>query len=152
MLSPERDQTSTINALREIEAFLRLYPNSQHMPEVLALQKQARDRLSDSEYRVGLLYFRSRWYPRRRPAVRGDSQGRIRSTTRRDAVYYHLAESLLRTRTAEGSATSTSTGWSRSSRSATILTNAQARVTELTQLRDRRPAEGCGSDCGAGDG
>ena len=37
---------------------------------------QARDRLSESEFRVGLLYFRSRWYPGAVAAVQGAARGR----------------------------------------------------------------------------
>jgi outer membrane protein assembly factor BamD len=95
MLSPDRDQTSTINALKEAEAFIQRFPNSKLMPEVLKLQAAARDRLSDSEFRVGQYYFRSRWYRGAIPRLEN-----ILSThptyTRRDAVYYHLAESLYR--------------------------------------------------------
>ena len=134
MLSPERDQTSTINALREIETFLRLYPNSKHMPEVLALQKQARDRLSDSEYRVGQFYFRSRWYrgavPRFESILKANPEYQ-----RRDAVYYHLAESLLRTgRTKE--AHEFFVRLIEEFKVSDYLDEAQARVTELTRLRD----------------
>ena len=134
MLSPDRDQTSTVTALREIEAFLRLYPNSKFVPEVLALQRTARDRLSDSEYRVGQFYFRSRWYrgavPRFESILKTNPE-----YLRRDAVYYLLAESLLRTgRTKE--AYDYFTKLVGEFKVSEYLEEAQARVTELTRLRD----------------
>jgi outer membrane protein assembly factor BamD len=146
MLSPERDQTSTVTALREIEAFLRLYPNSKYTPDVLALQRTARDRLSDSEYRVGQFYFRSRWYqgalPRFESILKANPE-----YLRRDGVYYHLAESLLRTgRTKE--AYEYFTRLVEEFKVSEYLDEAQERVTELTRLRDsalQKPAEATAS-------
>jgi outer membrane assembly lipoprotein YfiO len=146
MLSPERDQTSTVTALREIEAFLRLYPNSKYTPDVLALQRTARDRLSDSEYRVGQFYFRSRWYqgalPRFESILKANPE-----YLRRDGVYYHLAESLLRTgRTKE--AYEYFTRLVEEFKVSEYLDKAQERVTELTRLRDsalQKPAEATAS-------
>ncbi len=134
MLSPERDQTPTVTAMREIEAFLRLYPNSKYTPEVLALQRTARDRLSDSEYRVGVFYFRSRWYrgaiPRFESILKNNPD-----YLRRDAVYYHMAESLLRTgRTKE--AFEMFNKLVAEFKESDYLEDANARITELTRLRD----------------
>ena len=96
MRAPERDQTETKNAIREFEVFFERFPNSPLMPEVKAKWREARDRLSESAYRVGLFYFRSRWYPgaidRFRQVLQEDP-----GYSGRDAVYYHLAESLART-------------------------------------------------------
>ena len=134
MLSPERDQTSTVSAMREIEAFLRLYPNSKYTPEVLALQRTARDRLSDSEYRVGVFYFRSRWYrgaiPRFESILKNNPD-----YLRRDAVYFHMAESLLRT----GRPKEAFEMFSKlvaEFKESDYLEDANARITELTRLRD----------------
>lgn len=134
MLSPERDQTPTVSAMREIEAFLRLYPNSKYTPEVLALQRTARDRLSDSEYRVGVFYFRSRWYrgaiPRFESILKNNPD-----YLRRDAVYFHMAESLLRTgRTKE--AFEMFNKVVAEFKESEYLKDANARITELTRLRD----------------
>ena len=56
----------------------------------------ARDRLSESSYRVGLLYYRQRWdvgaIDRFREVLRDDPD-----YTGRDSVYFYLAESLART-------------------------------------------------------
>jgi outer membrane protein assembly factor BamD len=94
MLAADRDQTQTREAIVELEAFVERYPNSKLMPEVKQKLRQARDRLSESSYRVGLHYFRTRWYPgaidRFREILKDDPE-----FTSRDAVYYHLAESLI---------------------------------------------------------
>jgi outer membrane protein assembly factor BamD (BamD/ComL family) len=63
------------------------------MGEARKLLRQARDRLSESSYRVGLTYFRMKWYTgainRFREVLKLDPE-----YTGRDAVYYYLAESL----------------------------------------------------------
>jgi outer membrane protein assembly factor BamD len=96
MLAPERDQSATRDAIKEIEIFLQRYPNSQLMPEARAIERDARDRLSQAGYRVGYFYFRARWYvgaiDRFREVLTTDP-----GYSGRDAVYYHLAESLYRT-------------------------------------------------------
>ncbi|MGE0461453.1 MAG: outer membrane protein assembly factor BamD [Vicinamibacterales bacterium] len=96
MLAPERDQSATRDAIKEIEVFLQRYPNSKLMPEARALEREARDRLSEAGFRVGFFYFRARWYPgaidRFREVLKTDP-----GYTGRDAVYYHLAEALYRT-------------------------------------------------------
>lgn len=93
MRAAERDQTATKEAIKEYEVFLARYPNSPLIPEVKKEWREARDRLSEASYRVGLFYFRSRWYPgaidRFREVLRDDP-----GYSGRDALYYHLAESL----------------------------------------------------------
>ena len=95
MRAAERDQTETRESLKEYQVFFDRYPNSPLMPEVRARWREARDRLSMSSYRVGVHYFRSRWYPgavdRFREVLKEDPE-----FTGRDGVYFHLAESLLR--------------------------------------------------------
>jgi outer membrane protein assembly factor BamD len=96
MRAPERDQTETKEAIKEFENFVERYPNSPLSPEVKEKLRQCRDRLSDSEYRVGVFYFRTRWYPGAIDRLKG-----ILKTdpeySRRDGVYYYLAESLVKT-------------------------------------------------------
>ncbi|HWB15557.1 MAG TPA: outer membrane protein assembly factor BamD [Vicinamibacterales bacterium] len=101
MLAPQRDQTATHDALRELDTFVKNYPTSQLLPEVLKLQREAKDRLSESEFRIGLQYFRAKFYPGAIPRFKG-----IVETdpmyTHRDEVYYYLAESYyLSKQTAE---------------------------------------------------
>lgn len=96
MRAPERDQTETREAIKEFERFNERYPGSSLMPEVKAKWREARDRLSRSDYNVGYYYFRQRWYPgaidRFRALLKDDPE-----YTSRDAVYFYLAESLIKT-------------------------------------------------------
>jgi outer membrane protein assembly factor BamD len=96
MLAPERDQTATRDAVKEIDIFLQRYPNSSLMADARTLERQAKDRLSEAGYKVGYFYYRQRWYlgaiSRFREVLKEDPE-----YTHRDAVYYHLAESLYRT-------------------------------------------------------
>jgi outer membrane protein assembly factor BamD len=95
MLAPERDQTNTREAIKELQVFVDRYPNSTLMPEARALLRKAKDRLSEASYRVGFFYYRSKWWPgaidRFQQVLREDPE-----FSQRDAVYYHLAESLLK--------------------------------------------------------
>ncbi len=96
-LGPERDQTATREALKELDTFVANYPQSQWLPDVLKLQRQMRDRLSQSEFLVGRHYFRTRWYPgaisRFTELMKTDPQ-----FTGRDGVYFFLAESYYKQR------------------------------------------------------
>jgi outer membrane protein assembly factor BamD len=101
MRAPERDQTETREALKEFDVFFQKFPNSPLTPEVKKNWRVARDRLSDASYGVGLHYYRVKWYPgaidRFREVLRDDPD-----YSRRDALYFYLAESLARTdKTAE---------------------------------------------------
>lgn len=93
MRAPDRDQTATRDAVRELQAFVDRYPNSKLMPEAAKLLREAKDRLSESSYLVGRHYFRVRHYlgaiDRFREVLKDDPE-----FTHRDAVYFHLAESL----------------------------------------------------------
>ena len=95
MRAPERDQTETRNALREFDTFFTRFPNSALTPEVRQNWRIARDRLSESSYRIGLQYYRQRWDPgaidRFREVLREDPE-----FSGRDRLYYYLAESLSR--------------------------------------------------------
>lgn len=95
MLNPQRDQTETKEAIREFNVFIERYPNSELMGEVRVRLREAKDRLSESDYQVGLFYYRNRWYPgavdRFKAVLERDPE-----YTYRDALYFHLAESLVR--------------------------------------------------------
>ena len=96
MRAPERDQTETREALKEFEVFFQRYPNSALAGEVKERWRIARDRLSESSFRVGLHYFRQRWdigaQDRFREIIKEDP-----GFTGMDRVYYYLGESLART-------------------------------------------------------
>jgi outer membrane protein assembly factor BamD len=100
MAKPERDQTETREAIKEFEVFFDKYPASTLQPEGRQHYREARDRLSESEYRVGLFYYRSRWYPgaldRFKSVLKNDPE-----YTGRDAVYYYMGEILSRNNPAE---------------------------------------------------
>ncbi len=95
MRGPERDQTETKQAADELATFIQRYPNSSLMPEVRKKYREARDRMSESEYRVGFFYYRSRWYlgaiDRFKTLLKTDPD-----YTNRDAVYFYLAEALYK--------------------------------------------------------
>jgi outer membrane protein assembly factor BamD len=88
-----RDQTETLEALKEFAVLFEKYPNSSLLPEARLKQREARDRLGRTEYLVGLTYYRLKWYPgvvaRLQALLKSDPQ-----FTERDAVYYYLAEAL----------------------------------------------------------
>src|SRR5216110_3122311 len=97
MRHPQRDQTETREAVKEFEAFVARYPNSSLMPEGKAKLREAKDRLSEADYYVGYFYYRQKWYlgaMDRFKAVLKDDPG----YTRRDAVYYYLADSYVKTK------------------------------------------------------
>jgi outer membrane assembly lipoprotein YfiO len=95
MRAAQRDQTETLAAIKEFQAFIDRYPNSSLMPEVKARLREAQDRLSQASYEVGLFYYRQRWYPgsidRFKALLKDDPE-----YTGRDAVYFYLAESLVK--------------------------------------------------------
>ena len=97
MRAPQRDQTQTRDAVKELETFVARYPNSTLMPEAKARLRDARDRLSEADYEVGFFYYRQRWYPgavdRFKSLLKQDPE-----FTNRDAVYFYLAESLVKTK------------------------------------------------------
>jgi outer membrane protein assembly factor BamD len=96
MRAPERDQTETREALKEFDVFFQRYPNSALAAEVKQKWRETRDRLSEASFRVGLHYYRSRWYPgaidRFREVLRDDP-----TFAGRDRIYFYLADSLART-------------------------------------------------------
>jgi len=95
MRSPQRDQTETRDAIRELENFVSRYPNSSLLPEVKTKLREARDRLSTSEFEIGRFYFRVRWYPgaidRLSAVLKQDPD-----FSARDGVYFYLGECLMK--------------------------------------------------------
>jgi outer membrane assembly lipoprotein YfiO len=95
MLAPQRDQTATRDALRELQLFTTNHANSPYLPEVAKLHREARDRLSESEFLVGRHYYRTRWYPgavtRLESLLKTDPE-----YTGRDGAYFFLAEAYAK--------------------------------------------------------
>lgn len=95
MLGPDRDQTNTVEALKELQKFIDNYPNSSYRGEVDKLYRQARDQLSEAEFKVGLLYYRGHWMPgalARWSNVLKDDPG----FSKKDEVYYYMGDALMR--------------------------------------------------------
>jgi outer membrane protein assembly factor BamD len=94
MRKPERDQSETREAISALQTFVDRYPRSPLADEGRQRLREAKDRLDDSDFRVGLFYYRAKWYPgaidRLKPLLDRDPE-----YTRRDAVYYYLAESYV---------------------------------------------------------
>ena len=97
MRAPDRDQTPTRDALREFQIFFDRYSatNSPLIPEARQKQREARDRLSEHNFRVGLLYYRlqvlSGALSRFQEVLKEDP-----GFTGRDQVYFYLAELFRR--------------------------------------------------------
>jgi len=95
MLAPDRDQTETKEAIAELMLFVQRYPQSALLEEGRQKLREARNRLSESEYKVGFFYWRNKWYPgaieRFKAVMKNDPD-----FPKRDAVYYHLGDSLVK--------------------------------------------------------
>ena len=96
MRRAERDQSETRSAIEEFERFVQEY--SENAPpalidEVRSKLREARDRLSDASYLIGRYYYRANYFPgaiaRFREILDEDP-----AYSRRDQVYFHLADSL----------------------------------------------------------
>ena len=88
-----RDQSETVEAIRELTTFVERYPNSELIAEGRARLREAKDRLGDHELGVGVHYHRMKFYPatieRLKPLLEKDPQ-----FTRRDAALFYLADSF----------------------------------------------------------
>ena len=96
MYGPERDQTETREAVAELRAMVQKYPNSPLRPEAVKRLREARDRLSDAEYRVAYFYVHTEKFA---PAAIERFSALLKDDpeySRRDAVYFHLAQSLIK--------------------------------------------------------
>jgi outer membrane protein assembly factor BamD len=98
MRDPMRDQTETVEAIRELESFLQRYPNERSspsglFPEATKRLREARDRIGDHELGVGIQYHRSRWYPGAIERLKGllDKDPQF---GHRDAALFYLADSF----------------------------------------------------------
>ena len=95
MSGPERDQTETREAITELKLMVQRYPNSALREEALKSLREARDRLSDAEYRVAYFYVRTQKFP---PAAIDRFTALLKEDpeySRRDGAYFHLAQALI---------------------------------------------------------
>jgi outer membrane protein assembly factor BamD len=95
MRAAQRDQSETRDTIRDLETFVVRYPTSELSDEVKGKLREARDRLSEADYEVGVFYYRQRWYPgaidRLTTLLKQDPE-----YTGRDGAYFFLAESLAK--------------------------------------------------------
>ena len=140
MRGPQRDQSETREAVTELQRFVDRYPNSTLFAEGSTKLREARDRLSQANYLVGYFYYRQRWYPgaidRFQSVIKEDE-----SFTGRDAVYFYLAESLMKLKR-EAEALPLYEKLLQEFEQSEFLSEAQKRVTELKALAQAKSSGG----------
>jgi outer membrane protein assembly factor BamD len=91
MLGSDRDPTPAQDALAATDLFARNFPTSQYADEVQKVRRQALDNISGHDYKVGLFYYRRRWYPgaieRFKALLEKDPE-----FPQRDAIFFYLGE------------------------------------------------------------
>lgn len=97
MRRAERDQTETLSAIAEFEAFIARFPaDHELMPQVREQLRGARDRLGMHDYLVGIYYYQRENYAgamaRFRELIEQDP-----GFNRLDGVYFYLATTLADT-------------------------------------------------------
>jgi outer membrane protein assembly factor BamD len=97
MRAAPRDQTETRDAIKEFQTFVARFPDSKLMPEVKAKLREAQDRVAESDYLIGMYYYRQKWYlgsiDRFSSLLKSDPE-----YTSRDSVYFYLAESYVKSK------------------------------------------------------
>jgi outer membrane protein assembly factor BamD len=97
MRAAPRDQSETRDAIKEFQTFVARFPDSKLLPEVKAKLREAQDRVAESDYLVGMFYYRQKWYmgsiDRFASLLKGDPE-----YTARDNVYFYLAESYVKSK------------------------------------------------------
>jgi outer membrane protein assembly factor BamD len=140
MRGPQRDQSETREAVTELQRFVDRYPNSTLFAEGSTKLREAKDRLSQSNYLVGYFYFRQRWYPgaidRFQSVLKEDE-----SFTGRDAVYFYLAECFIKLKR-EAEALPLYERLLQEFEQSEFLPEAQKRVTELKALAQAKSSGG----------
>ena len=140
MRGPQRDQSETREAVTELQRFVDRFPNSTLFAEGSTKLREAKDRLSQANYLVGYFYYRQRWYPgaidRFQSVIKEDE-----SYTGRDAVYFYLAESLMKLKR-EAEALPLYEKLLQEFEQSEFLSEAQKRVTELKALAQAKSSGG----------
>lgn len=99
MHSADRDQSETIEAIAELTTFVERYSRAEQNPlldEGRARLREAHDRLSDYDYKVGYFYLKTQKFPpaaieRFKDILKNDPE-----YSRRDGVYFYLAEAYIK--------------------------------------------------------
>jgi len=93
MRPPERDQAWTRSAILQFELFIERYPDSELVGDARGYIREARDRLSESNFLIGRYYYRNKWWPgavdRLREVLDSDPQ-----FAGREPVYFYLASAF----------------------------------------------------------
>jgi len=95
ILSADRDQTATRNALVTFETLIKRFPQSSHIDEARTSAAHCRDRLAEHELYVGRFYL-STDHP---AATISRLKGLIKdypAFTGRDAAWFYLGQAYLR--------------------------------------------------------
>jgi outer membrane assembly lipoprotein YfiO len=107
MHGPDRDQTETVEAIAELTTFVNRYaqvnpndPDAEAHAKISedgrAKLREARDRMSDSDYRVAYFYLKTQKFP---PAAIDRFMAILKNDpeySRRDGVYFYLAQALVK--------------------------------------------------------
>ncbi|HEY7746093.1 MAG TPA: outer membrane protein assembly factor BamD [Desulfuromonadales bacterium] len=94
ILSADRDQTATRNALVTFETLLKRYPADPKKQEVQILTMQCRDRLAEHELLVGHFYLRTGAYAAAINRLKG-IPSLYPDYANRDRVYFYLGQAYL---------------------------------------------------------
>jgi len=96
MLSADRDQTSTENALQVFQDYLNRFPKGQNAAEVTSMIQRCRNRLADHELYVGWFYLRIKQY---QASIKRLEQvlEKYPELTHRDEAYFYLLQDYLKT-------------------------------------------------------
>jgi outer membrane protein assembly factor BamD len=104
MHGPDRDQSETQEAIAELTTFVERYGSADMgdpdraklIEEGRGRLREARDRMSDANYRVAYFYLKTQKFP---PAAIDRFTAILKTDpeySRRDAVYFYLAEALIK--------------------------------------------------------
>jgi outer membrane protein assembly factor BamD len=93
MRGPMRDQSETLEAIREFNVFLQRFPpgRSELRKEVETRLREARDRIGEHELGVGVQYHRTKWWPGAIERLKGLLE-KDPQFTRRDAAMFYLGD------------------------------------------------------------
>jgi len=96
ILSADRDQTSTLNALKVFEELLRRFPDYPQAEEAGYLIQRCRNRLAEHEVYVGQFYLKKENY---QAAIKRLEKAleNYPNYYYRDEAYYHLGQAYLKT-------------------------------------------------------
>ena len=98
MRAPQRDQTETRDAIKELETFVERYPNSSLMTEAKSKLREAKDRLERGRL-PGRLFLLPQQVVSGRDGPPADAASKDDPEySHRDAAYFYLGESLMKLR------------------------------------------------------